>query len=87
MPMPQRLVAVVDDDPGMLKSLERLLKVHGFETKAFATAESFLGCTVAREASCLVLDVHLPGLSGIDLRRRLTAAGSKLPNLHHRGRR
>src|SRR5687767_6061620 len=79
MPMPQRLVAVVDDDPAMLKSLERLLKAHGFETMAFASAESFLGCTAASQASCLVLDVHLPGLSGIDLRRQLTATGSKLP--------
>lgn len=76
--MRQQVVAVVDDDPGMLKSIERLLKAYKFQTATFTSAEAFLDAP-AGAASCLVLDIHLGGMSGIDLRRRLTASGSNLP--------
>ena len=77
--MRQQLVAVVDDDPGMLKSIERLLRAYKFEPVVFTSAEAFLGDLAAGTASCLVLDIHLGGMSGIDLRRRLAAEGSHLP--------
>lgn len=77
--MQQKTVAVVDDDQGMLKGLERLLKAKGFNTKTYASAEAFLACAVGRDANCLVLDIHLGGMSGIELRRRLAAACSMLP--------
>jgi FixJ family two-component response regulator len=63
----------------MRKSIERLLHANDFETIAFASAEEFLGSPFADSAASLVLDIHLPGMSGIELRRRLLAAGSKLP--------
>jgi FixJ family two-component response regulator len=75
----RKLVAVVDDDPGMLKGLQRLLTAHGFETEAFASAEAFLERGAARDPMCLVLDIHLGGMSGIELRRRLAHAGSTVP--------
>jgi FixJ family two-component response regulator len=77
--MRKQLVAVVDDDPGMLKSIERLLRAYKFEPAVFTSAEAFLEGAAAGAASCLVLDIHLGGMSGIDLRRRLAAEGSHLP--------
>jgi FixJ family two-component response regulator len=74
-----RVVAIVDDDPSMLKGLEGLLRAHGFVTEIYASAEAFLERSATSEASCLILDIHLGGISGIDLRRRLSAAGSRLP--------
>ena len=73
-----QVVAVVDDDPSMLKGLERLLSAHGFVTEVFTSAEAFLEGAAASAATCLVLDIHLGGISGIELRRKLAAAGSPL---------
>lgn len=77
--MRQQVVAIVDDDLGMLKSIERLLKTYDFQTAVFTSAEAFLDGSAVNAAACLVLDIHLAGMSGIELRRRLTAAGSSLP--------
>ena len=63
----------------MRKSIDRLLRASNYTTVAFASAEAFLQSGVAGCAFGLVLDIHLPGMSGIELRRRLLAAGSKLP--------
>lgn len=63
----------------MLKSLLRLLDAHGFAPRGFASAEAFLDGESAAEAACLVLDINLDGLSGIELRRQLTASGNPLP--------
>jgi FixJ family two-component response regulator len=73
------VVIVVDDNPAFLKSVTRLLGVHGFETKTFASAEALLASDDVRTATCLLLDIHLGGISGIDLQRRLTASGSNCP--------
>lgn len=73
------LVVVVEDDPSMRKSIERLLRASSWSTAAFASAEEFLQSGLAGRALGLVLDIHLAGMSGIELRRRLAAAGSKLP--------
>jgi len=66
-------VAVVEDDPSMLQGLNRLLSAHGFRVQTFASAELFIDGIANCEAECLVLDVHLGGISGIDLRRQLTS--------------
>jgi FixJ family two-component response regulator len=73
------LVAIVDDDASMRKSIERLLQAKGYATLAFASAEALLRSGAAGEAFGLVLDIHLGGMSGIELRRRLAAAGSTIP--------
>jgi len=73
------LVAIVDDDAPMRRSIERLLRASNYSTAAFASAEEFLQSGVADHALGLVLDIHLAGMSGIELRRRLLAAGSTLP--------
>src|SRR6187401_2765641 len=72
-------VAVVDDDPSMLSAADNLLDAHGFATALFASAEEFLGSGAAAQVDCLLLDIHLGGMSGIELRRRLKASRPALP--------
>lgn len=79
MSMHRKLVVVVDDDRSMLRGVERLLNAYGFETAVFSSAEALLYSSVTLEATCLVLDIHLGGMSGIELRRRLAADGSTVP--------
>jgi FixJ family two-component response regulator len=75
----RKLVVIVDDDPSMLKGVERLLTAKGFDTKVFPSAEAFLEHPVRHGAACFLLDIHLGGISGIELRRRLAAAGCTVP--------
>ena len=79
MPKRRKIVAVVDDDPSMLNAAESLLDAQGFATMVFASAEEFLDRGAATQVDCLLLDIHLGGVSGIELRRRLKDSGSTLP--------
>jgi len=72
-------VAIVDDDDGVARSLGRLLRAAGFQTVAYPSAEAFLADVTRPQFDCLVLDVRLGGMSGIELARRLNAAGSMTP--------
>ena len=74
----KKVIAVVDDEQAMRKAIERLLTARGFATQGFASAEAFLDSCDAKDVACLVLDIHLDGMSGIELRRRLNAVRSKL---------
>ena len=73
------VVIVVDDDAALLKSVARLLAHHGIDSRTFASAEALLESDSVQTATCLLLDVHLGGISGIELQRRLAASGSKWP--------
>ena len=76
----QRNVAVVDDDLNMLAGIENLLAAHGFTARVFASAEAFLASVCATTPiDCLVLDLHLGGLSGMDLWRKVKASGWTIP--------
>jgi len=72
-------VAIVDDDVSMRTSIERLLRANGYATSAFASAEEFLSSGAFDDVIGMVLDIHLDGMSGIELRRCLAAAGSSIP--------
>ena len=72
-------VAVVEDNPSMLRSIQRLLNAEGFSVETFVSAEAFLNGGGSSRAACIVLDIHLPGMSGLELRSRLIASGSSLP--------
>ena len=73
------VVIVVDDDTGFLKGVARLLAHNGIETRTFASAEALLESGSAQTAICLLLDIRLGGISGIEIQRRLAASGSKCP--------
>ena len=75
----QIVVIVVDDNAGFLKGVARLLAHNGIESRTFASAEALLDSGSAQTATCLLLDIHLGGISGIELQRRLAASGSKCP--------
>jgi FixJ family two-component response regulator len=77
--MRQKIVAVVDDDPGMRMATENLLSSFGYDTETFDSAEAFLNATATSAAACLVLDVQLGDVSGVALARQLTAGGFKYP--------
>jgi FixJ family two-component response regulator len=74
-----KLIAVVDDDAGILKSTGRALKGHGFEILLFTSAEAFQAGAGRSDLNCLVLDIQLGGMSGIELRRALSQSGSAVP--------
>lgn len=72
-------VAVVDDDESLCRSLGRLLRAAGIQSVTYASAEAFLADTQRLQFDCLVLDVELGGMSGIELKRQLAGAGEKTP--------
>jgi FixJ family two-component response regulator len=79
MTHPNPTVFVIDDDPSVLKSLGRLLKSLGFDTETFASAELFLARKHYDGVGCIVLDVRMPGLSGMDLQDELSKADYSMP--------
>jgi len=82
-PLPNRkLVFVVDDDPGILRSIERLLREHGYDSQLFQSAKAFQAHQDFGDAICVVLDIQLDGESGIEVRYRLTAAGISTPVIY-----
>ena len=72
-------VAVVDDDESLCRSFGRLLRASGIQPITYASAEAFLADTKQPRFDCLVLDIQLGGMSGIELSRRLTAEGGHAP--------
>ena len=73
------IVFVVDDDEGMRQSLKNLIGSVGLQVKVFASAQEFLRSKLTDVPGCLVLDVRLPGLSGLDLQKRMAEAGIEIP--------
>jgi FixJ family two-component response regulator len=72
------IVSIVDDDLSVRESLKMLFESADFDAEVFASAEDFLCAGHLAESACLVLDVHLPGISGIDLQERLRADGHNI---------
>jgi FixJ family two-component response regulator len=73
------LVSVVDDDISIRRSLDRLMRSARLDVNVFASAEEFLSADRPRKADCLILDVCLPGMSGIELHRQLLASRCNVP--------
>jgi FixJ family two-component response regulator len=73
------LMAIVDDDDALRNSVDNLLRSVGFRVQGFASAEAFLQANHAPETACLLLDVHLPGMNGLELQRQLMAAHWGIP--------
>lgn len=68
-------IALVEDDASLSRALARLLRASGFETRTFASAEEFLASESPGAHACLILDIHLPGISGLELLDQLNASG------------
>jgi FixJ family two-component response regulator len=73
------VIAIVDDDEAMRDALSELVQVMGFSTEAFDGAAAFLAGLAPGRFDCLITDVRMPGMDGIDLQRRLRALGSTMP--------
>ena len=76
---PAPVVYVVDDDPSVRRAIKRLLRSVGVQVELFASAQHFLTSERPNAPSCLVLDVRLPGISGLDLQRQLPNANIHIP--------
>jgi FixJ family two-component response regulator len=79
MSKPEKNIVVVDDDAEMNQAIKRLLNAAGFCAVTFESAEALLVAGPLADAGCLVLDVHLPGLSGFELHRQLKEKGLAVP--------
>jgi FixJ family two-component response regulator len=79
VPEPQAIVFIVDDDVSVREALESLVRSAGYKVETFASAQDFLASSRPDAPSCLVLDVRLPGLSGLDLQNRIAGANREIP--------
>jgi FixJ family two-component response regulator len=73
------IVMIVDDDESVRRAARRLIKSFGFAVETFASAEDFLTSGRLPQTACLVLDVHMPGLNGLELQSRLISEGHQVP--------
>jgi FixJ family two-component response regulator len=75
------MISIVDDDISVRESTKELVESLGYEALTFASAEEFLGSQRVRDTSCLITDLQMRGLSGIDLQRRLVDEGRGIPTI------
>src|SRR5436305_7226143 len=75
------LISIIEDDQSVRAALQRILASHGFAAATFASAEEFLGSDRPFCAACLVVDVRMPGMSGLRLHQHLLAAGHRIPTI------
>jgi FixJ family two-component response regulator len=73
------IISIVDDDESVRDAIESFLKSIGFRVEVFASAEGFLHLGRLQDTACLVLDVRMPGMSGLELQRQLAAAQWRIP--------
>ena len=76
-----KLVAIVDDDHSMRNAVGGLLKAVGFSSQAYASAEEFLQSGQQHQTSCLITDIRMPGISGLELQARLNAEHCRIPTI------
>src|ERR1700682_354358 len=74
-----KLVAILDDDDSMRNALQGLLKAVGLQAQAFASAEEFLTSGQQHEIACLIADIRMPGMSGLELQAKLNAERCRIP--------
>jgi FixJ family two-component response regulator len=76
-----KLVAIVDDDDLMRSALQGMLKSVGLRSQAFASAEEFLNSGQQRQTACLITDIRMPGMSGLELQAKLNAEHCRIPTI------
>ena len=80
------IVAIVDDDASVRPSMLRLVRSFGYRAEAFSSGEELLASPIVAEAACLLLDVRMPGMDGLEVQRRLTEKGADIPIVFLTGR-
>jgi FixJ family two-component response regulator len=75
------MISIVDDDPSARESLLDLVKSMGFSAEAFQSAEDFLQSRLLRDTSCLIADVRMPGITGLELHKSLARSDSAIPTI------
>ena len=73
------MISIVDDDESIRKALKRLFTSVGFDVEAFASAEEFLSSRSLPDSACLILDLRMPGMSGLELQSVLTSCDRRIP--------
>jgi FixJ family two-component response regulator len=73
------LISVIDDDESVRRTTELLIESFGFRAAAFESAEVFLGSGELQDTSCLIVDVQMPGMNGLQLQSQLAATGCRIP--------
>src|SRR5215813_10914993 len=73
------VISIVDDDTSVRESLQSLIRSVGFAAEVFASAEEFLNSDHPRNTDCLILDIRMPGMNGLELQRQLVASGGEIP--------
>ena len=73
------LISIVDDDDSLRNSLNNLIRSVGFRVQGFPSAEAFLKSNQFHDTACLILDVRMPGMNGLDLQRQLVASNCRIP--------
>jgi FixJ family two-component response regulator len=86
MPNTRHLVAVVDDEESVCKAVKRLILAWGMRVETFSSGQAFLDSLPAGRPDCVLLDLHMPGLSGMDVLRGLSDAGERVPVIVITGR-
>lgn len=73
------VISIIDDDPSVREATQSLIRSLGYSAQAFSSAEEYLQSDRLRDSSCVITDLHMPGMSGVDLQDRLIAEGHKIP--------
>jgi FixJ family two-component response regulator len=73
------LISIIDDDSALRNSLDDLIRSIGFRTQGFASAEAFMRSNQACDTACLLLDVRMPGMNGLDLQREIVSTNWRIP--------
>jgi FixJ family two-component response regulator len=76
-----KIVAIVDDDDSVRGTLKELLRAAGFSSQTFASAEDFLGSGSRKETACLITDIRMPGMSGLELQAKLNSEHCRIPTI------
>jgi FixJ family two-component response regulator len=76
-----KLIAIVDDDESVRRALQGLMRAEGLPARTFASAEEFLDSGEQRKTACLIADIRMPGMSGLDLQAKLNAENCRIPTI------
>ena len=81
MPKAKPLISIIDDDESMREAIKGLTRSLGYRVEALASAQEFLGSSHVRRTACLIADMQMPGMTGLELHRHLSASGKPIPTV------